>query len=143
MNDDKTFGNMAEADFRALQEAPLTKNQGDAPQTETDSERPNALYDDIDIEVALADLDDPVANAETLSFMPEDENDVPREGFREILESDLDEPLSDGGRSHDSIHAPDMIASDTPGEIDIEDLDENALEGTGIPADALLDPLEE
>lgn len=145
MNHDNTFGNMAEEEFRALQEAPLAKNDDDAPQTDSDVSETlqNTLYNDIDIEVALADLNNPTENIETLGFTPEDENDVPRGGFREILESDLDEELTDGGRSRDHIHAPDMIASDTPGQIDIEDLDENALEGTGIPADALLDPLEE
>lgn len=145
MNNDKTFGNMAEADFRALQEAPLTKNEDAAPQTGSDvSENlQNALANDIDADIESADLDEPIENAETLTFTPEDEDDVPRGGFREILESDLDQPLSDGGRSRDHIHAPDMIASDTPGEIDIEDMEEGDLEGTGIPADALLDPLED
>jgi hypothetical protein len=145
MNDDKTFGNMAEEDFRALQEAPLTKNDAADPQTGSDisEDLQNVLANDIDADIENADLDDPIENGETLTFTPEDEDDVPAGGFREILESDLDEPLSDGGLSRDHIHSPDMDAPDTPGEIDIEDLEEGDLEGTGIPSDALLDPLEE
>lgn len=145
MNDDNTFGNMAEADFRALEEAPLTKTGAAAPQNNSDilETLDNDLAEEIDTEIALADLDEEVLNTESLDAKPEDEDDVPAGGFREILESDLDEEMTDGGRSPNHIHSPDMIASDTPGQIDIEDMQESDLEGTGIPADALLDPLED
>lgn len=145
MNDDNTFSNMTEADFRALEAAPLTKTDVAAPQTSSDvlETLDNALAEDIDVEIALADLDDKVLNTAPLYAAPEDEDDVPAGGFREILESDLDEQLSDGGRSPKHIHSPVMIAVDTPGQIDIEDMQESDLEGTGIPADALLDPLED
>ncbi len=134
MNDDKKFGNMSKGEFRDLEAAPLQR-------TTDETKNASALNDDalenaVDKDILSADLDDPV-ESDLDADLPEGE------GYREVLESDLDEELTDGGPSHDHIHAPDMIASDTPGEIDIEDLEEGDLEGTGIPADALLDPLED
>lgn len=145
MNDDKMLGNLSEDEFRNLQEAPLQKIEDAAPQTNSDilETLDNSMAEDIDATIAESDLDEEILNTETLDAAPEDEDDVPAGGFREVLESDLGESLSDGGPSLDHIHSPDMDAPDTPGEIDIEDLEESDLEGTGIPADALLDPLED
>ncbi|RYG68518.1 hypothetical protein EON80_11505 [bacterium] len=56
---------------------------------------------------------------------------------REITMTDL-QAGEDGPR----LHSPEMSDYDAPGEIDIEELDENALSDTDIPRDALLDPLE-
>lgn len=145
MNNDTKLSNLSEAEFRNLQEAPLEKTDAAAPQTNQDllETLDNSLAEDIDDTIAQADLDRDIIISQTLDAMPEDEDDVPAGGFREVLESDLGEELTDGGVSHNHIHSSDMIASDTPGQIDIEDMDERDLEGTGIPADALLDPLED
>ena len=134
MNNDQKFGNMSEGEFRDLEAAPLQSANDDV--ANASSLNDDALENSIDTDVLNADLDD---------LAPVDLNaDLPTgEGFQEVLESDLDEELSDGGPSHNHIHVPDMIASDTPGEIDIEDMEEGDLAGTGIPADALLDPLED
>ena len=138
MNDDKRFGNMSEGEFRDLQETPLQQ-----PANE-DADIPVALNDDaLQIAVDKAILDADLDDVDALAPVDLDENLPAGEGYVEVLESDLGEELSDGGPSHDHIHAPDMIAPDTPGEVDIEDLEEGDLEGTGIPADALLDPLED
>lgn len=73
-----------------------------------------------------------VDNADLLDA---DFEDAPRS--REINMTDLlnesDEP---------SLHSPVMSDFSAPGEIDIEELDEDALADTDIPRDALLDPLE-
>lgn len=57
-------------------------------------------------------------------------------GIREIPMSDLN--LGSGG-----LASPEMSDLNVPGEIDIEELDEHALDLTDLPADARLDPLEE
>ncbi len=139
MNDDQKLANMSQDEFRDLQEAPLQN----AP-TSQKTEIPTSLNDDaletsIDRDILSADLDDPTP----VDLDADLDAPISGVGFVEVLESDLNEEISDGGISHNHIHAPDMIASDTPGEIDIEDLEEGDLEGTGIPADALLDPLED
>lgn len=135
MNDDQKFGNMSEGEFRDLEAAPLQSAPNDDV-ANASSLNDDALENTIDKDILNADLDDVVES--------DLDADLPvGQGYREVLESDLDEELSDGGPSHNHIHAPDMIASDTPGEIDIEDLEEGDLAGTGIPADALLDPLED
>ncbi len=41
-----------------------------------------------------------------------------------------------------SLHSAEMDDLSSPGEVDIEELDEDALSGTDIPREALLDPLE-
>ncbi len=43
---------------------------------------------------------------------------------------------------HTELNVPEMDDLNTPGHIDIEALDEDALSDTDIPRDALLDPLE-
>lgn len=157
MNNDQKLGNMSEGEYRDLEAAPLQNTENDA------AEIPTALNDDamensIDREILNADLDDMAPPLDT------DAKLTTGEGFTEVLESDLNADLSeggpayghihvpdtlanaelsDGGPSYGHIHVPEMIASDTPGEIDIEDMEENDLQGTGIPADALLDPLED
>jgi hypothetical protein len=65
------------------------------------------------------------------------EADDSLEEEREITMTDL-QAREDGPQ----LHTPSMDDFDAPGEIDIEELDENALSDTDIPRDALLDPLE-
>jgi hypothetical protein len=56
---------------------------------------------------------------------------------REIPMSDLPLAPDDAG-----VHSPELSDLNTPGEIDIEDLDEDAV-SDALPPDARLDPLEE
>lgn len=59
------------------------------------------------------------------------------EPLREITMTDLA-----AGGSAPSLRSPEMDDLNFPGEIDMEELDEDALSDTDIPRDALLDPLE-
>lgn len=52
-------------------------------------------------------------------------------------------PMSDIELEPDVLSAPEMSDLNVPGEIDIEELDEHALDNTDLPADARLDPIEE
>ena len=136
---ERSLENMSERDFRALQEAPLAATSvtddgnhtgpleptGEAVEPNTLGEMTNSY------------------GGQTSNTEPEDlsDEDIPQEGFVEILESDMDEDFTDGGRT-DSIHSPELSDMNNPGEIDIEDLDEQALEDV-LPVDARLDPIEE
>lgn len=53
-------------------------------------------------------------------------------------------PMTDlpAARRNDAVHSPELSDLNTPGEIDIEDLDEDAVNDV-LPPDARLDPLEE
>ncbi len=93
----------------------------------------DALQSSIDDEIARADLDD--QSLDELEATPDEGLSTP--GFDVILASDLDD---DGAHR---IHSPELSAPDTPGEVDIEDLDEHDLDGTPLPPDARLDPIEE
>ena len=57
--------------------------------------------------------------------------------FREIPFSDI-EGTEPGSR----IRSPELSDYNAPGEVDIEELDEGDLDGTNLPPDARLDPLE-
>ena len=52
-------------------------------------------------------------------------------------------PMSDLPGTPSSLGSPEMSDLNMPGEVDIEELDEHALDLTDLPADARLDPLEE
>jgi len=126
-------------DFTMPNGSPTT---GDAPDDSSqDDERAlsafgdDALQQSIDDEIARADMDDPTP-AE-MGLLTED--DMSTLGLDIVLGGDL---LEDEDRVH-SIHSPILDAPDTPGEVDIEDLDESDLDGTPLPADARLDPIEE
>ena len=93
----------------------------------------NALQTEIDDEIARADMDD--QSLSEVEATPDADLSTP--AYDVILASDLDD---DGAHR---IHSPELSAPDTPGEVDIEDLDESALDGTPIPPDARLDPIEE
>lgn len=136
---ERSLENMSERDFRALQEAPLAAS--DAP---NDGERlmPLEPTGEAVEPNTLGELTNSFGG-QTSDVSPEElsDEDIPEAGFVEILESDMDEDFTDGGRS-DSIHSPEMSDMNNPGEIDIEDLDEQALEDV-LPVDARLDPIEE
>lgn len=52
-------------------------------------------------------------------------------------------PMSDAFGFDCGLSSPELGDSNLPGAIDIEELDEHALDFTSLPADARLDPLEE
>lgn len=87
---------------------------------------------DIEIDADLDDLDSNNLDA-----------DLPSSPDEEIPSENLDIEAMDDPLTRDTIRSPDMDAPDTPGEIDIEALDEDDLDLTDLPADARLDPLEE
>lgn len=83
----------------------------------------------------------------TLAEAEISEGDVPTAG--EIVEDNAgpsrrEIPMTDlpGAPREDAIHAPEMSDLNVPGEIDIEDIDEEAIEDA-LPPDARLDPLED
>ena len=136
---ERSLENMSERDFRALQEAPLASSN--AP---NDGERSSPLEPTGTALAAntLGELTNSYGG-QTSNALSDDlsDEDIPHGGFVEILESDMDEDFTDGGR-RDSIHSPELSDMNNPGEIDIEDLDEQALEDV-LPVDARLDPIEE
>ncbi len=71
--------------------------------------------------------------------LPDDTDDESTAEYtrREIPMSDLPTLPDDAG-----VHSPELSDLNTPGEIDIEDLDEDAV-NDALPPDARLDPLEE
>ncbi len=83
--------------------------------------------DDLDLLLGEDDL-----NATDGDFRDDDSDP----GFREI-------PMSDLNMAPSSLASPEMSDLNVPGEVDIEELDEHALDLTDLPADARLDPLEE
>ncbi|HEX9998809.1 MAG TPA: hypothetical protein VGB45_16865 [Abditibacterium sp.] len=106
------------------------------------------LRDSDNLETALSSGGpDPTDSASSqadagLTLVPDDlENDFDAddsiEESREITMTDL---LADEDGA--GLHSPEMSDLVAPGEIDIEELDEDALSRTNIPRDALLDPLE-
>ncbi len=81
---------------------------------------------------ADAGLIDPTRNDEDTDFDSEmDEAPLPRE----VPMSDLDTP-------EPQLHSPVQSSMNAPGEIDIEELDEDAVRDL-LPPDARLDPLED
>jgi hypothetical protein len=99
------------------------------------ADSPSSEYD--------AGLDD-----ETLGDIDGSTGDLPVDG--EIGEDDAGEtsrreiPMSDlpDAPREDFIHSPELADMNTPGEIDIEDLDEDSVTDS-LPPDARLDPLED
>ncbi len=107
------------------------------------------LRDSDNLETALAsglpnESDSPSSEADAgLSVAPDiDELDLDAddsiEAPREITMTDYAASEIGGG----TLHSAEMDDLSAPGEIDIEELDEDALADTDIPREALLDPLE-
>lgn len=98
----------------------------DSPSTEVD-----AGLDDETLEEAG------LVNPLTAAIEADFDDAIPRPPAEEIPMSDLRGP----GTSR--IHSGEMDDLSSPGEVDIEDLDEDALDDTDLPPDARLDPLED
>jgi hypothetical protein len=112
----------------------LSASNPSTPDVPSDS--PTSGYD--------AGLDDDLINeteinedADLASAGEIGEDNEGRTSRREIPMSDLpDAPRED------FIHSPELADMNTPGEVDIEDLDEDAV-SESLPPDARLDPLED
>jgi hypothetical protein len=125
-------------DFTMPNGSPATNAdmQDTSPDDElTASTLTDALQESIDDEIARADMNNPTL-AE-MGAVADDDMSTP--GLDIVLQGDL---LEDEDRVH-SIHSPILDAPDTPGEVDFEALDERDLDGTPLPADARLDPIED
>ena len=110
----------------------LETTQSSAPGLPLDSASSQA-------DAGLLELPDPLAPA----FQLEDEGSDPNEDSifaPEITMTDLAAHMTNA--NHTELEVPDMDDLNTPGHMDIEGLDDDALSDTDIPRDALLDPLE-
>ena len=141
MSEPRKLDEMSVLDYRSLEEVPLStdndeENAQDALHTiapSGESLESNAFYEQgnkFGGQTERGTIDSEVDDL--------DGDPIPREGFQEILESDLED-----GLPGDDIHSPEMSDMNLPGEIDIESLDESSLDETDLPADARLDPLED
>jgi hypothetical protein len=145
MQEHRHLDDISTEDFRNLEEAPLvtthnTPAPDEAPLTPAGEAVSYQTTED-QINKFGGQLQEGVSGASPSTDMwnetSADEDLAPGE-WMEILESDLDEMPGDN-----AIHSPEMADMNVPGEIDIEDLGEDDLDGTNLPADARLDPLEE
>ena len=137
MDESNRFDELSTEEFRGLQEAPLTAENQDTSGAANRADDPDLNMEatresDIDADILEADLDEALIDEDDIS------TEMSRPGFDVILQSDI----SGEEDGINSIHSPDMFAPDTPGQIDIEDLPDDALDGTDLPEDARLDPLE-
>jgi hypothetical protein len=76
-------------------------------------------------------------------LLEEDLNEADGEFEEDNPRSFVEIPMSDLASAPSSLGSPEMSDLNVPGEVDIEELDEHALDNTTLPADARLDPLEE
>ena len=104
----------------------------DSPTSASDAGLDDALLDESGDDLADAELLEDDLNAADGEFA--DENGNP---------NGIEIPMSDLDMEPDVLTAPEMSDLNVPGEIDIEELDEHALDNTDLPADARLDPIEE
>lgn len=63
--------------------------------------------------------------------------------FDDDTATGIEIPISDIETEPTNLASPELSDLNVPGEIDIEELDEHALDDTDLPADARLDPLED
>ncbi|HEY0073431.1 MAG TPA: hypothetical protein VGB77_04955 [Abditibacteriaceae bacterium] len=104
----------------------------DSPTSASDAGLDDALLEETGDDLSDAELLEDDLNAADSEFADEDGN--PR---------GIEIPMSDIEMEPDALSAPEMSDLNLPGEIDIEELDEHALDNTDLPADARLDPIEE
>lgn len=140
MGESRKFESVSVSDFRNLAEAPISSDsdeENDPLHQVTPSGEAlesNAFYEQGNKYGGQTQQGEAGRDYDAIT----DDASEPRQGFEEILETDLESELND-----DDVHSPETSDMNVPGEIDIEGLDEDALDGTDIPADARLDRLEE
>jgi hypothetical protein len=145
MQEHRHLDDISTEDFRHLEEAPLATTDDapppdGAPLAPTGEAVPYQATEN-QINKFGGQVQEGVAGAGSSTDMwneTSDDEDLPPGEWMEILESDLDEMPGDN-----AIHSPELADMNVPGEVDIEDLGEDDLDGTDLPEDARLDRLEE
>jgi hypothetical protein len=90
-----------------------------------------------------ADEEMGASNFEDDGFDGNIDADLPGSPIEEIPMSNVDIESMDDPIKLGIVRSPDDDAPNVPGDVDIEGLDEDALDLTDLPADARLDPLED
>ena len=92
-----------------------------------------------------AGLDDELLeeDGDVLEALPDEDLNASDGDFEDEMPNVVEIPMSDLPSTYNGLGAPEMADLNVPGEVDIEELDEHALDLTDLPADARLDPLEE
>ncbi len=133
MNQPRNMEDVPAQEQHEREAVPLASGADADVTDDVDTELATALDDEADADILQADLDEPV-------LLDEDERvneAMSTPAYQVVLETDLEDEPGAG-----NIHSPDMDAPNVPGEIDIEDLGEDALDAA-LPPDARLDRLEE
>ncbi len=92
----------------------------------------------------MPDLDDELLEETGDDFeLLEDDLNAADGEFEEDAANGIEIPISDIETEPEDLATPEMGDHNVPGEVDIEELDEHALDNTDLPADARLDPLED
>ena len=110
---------------------PINDDQTDSPSSEID-----AGLDD-----AVLESDERIETRQiSRGALGDDDIDdeLPAAPIEEITMSDLADEIDD-----DVLASPELADMNVPGEVDIEALDDDALDGTDLPEDARLDRLED
>ena len=111
--------------------SPANPSTPDGPEDSPDSEFDAGLDDELSDEAEIGVNGDQATHGEVES------DDADEYSRREIPMTDLP-----NASRENYIHSSDLSDSNVPGEIDIEDLDEDAI-SEALPPDARLDPLED
>ncbi len=115
-------------DYQHSETDDLETATSNAPVAETDS----ASSDDD------AGLDDATLDETNPAGYTDIDEGLPDSPAQEVNMTDLA-----SGPHADGLSSPEDADLSSPGEVDIEELGDDALSGTDIPADALLDPLQD
>ena len=109
-----------------------------------DNSDTSVFPDDSPTSASDAGLDDELLeeNGDDLDLLEDDLNAADGE-FEDDSALGNEIPLSDIETEPSHLTSPEMTDNNVPGEIDIEELDEHALDNTDLPDDARLDPLED
>jgi len=107
---------------------PVSEDQTDSPSSEVDAGLDDPVIED----------EGPVSAAQSGRDALDIDAELPGRPIEEIPMSDLDDEMDD-----DFLVSPELADMNVPGEVDIEDLDDDALDNTDLPEDARLDRLEE
>ncbi len=114
--------------------SPSNPSTADGPEDSPDSNFDAGLDDELSDEAEIGGNGDQPLSGE----MEADDQDKSSDEYsrREIPITDLPNAARE-----DYVHSPELADMNVPGEIDIEDLDEDAV-SESLPPDARLDPLE-
>ncbi|HVF10475.1 MAG TPA: hypothetical protein VNA16_06720 [Abditibacteriaceae bacterium] len=103
-------------------------DQTDSPSSESDAGLDDPVIED----------QGPINTGQSVRGAFDIDAELPARPIEEIPMSDLDDGMED-----DFLMSPELADMNVPGEVDIEELDDDALDNTDLPEDARLDRLEE